>query len=167
MIKKGGVMKHIKKVAGTLLKISGYIFNTTSITDKTTNTYSAEVIEKLLEGTVIYDTGVDTVGVLRESVTKFKRLRIYAMSSDYHYIVQEILIKPHYTDETGIVTSFWAGSVSTDGYFYGKNARLNIKGKTFNIDRNHAVTVKTGTGMTSSSDSNAFSVQKIVGYNYF
>ena len=160
-------MKYLKKAAGTLQKLTGYIFNTTDIKDKSANTYSAEVIEKLLEGTVIYDTGVDTVGVLRESVTKFKRLRIYAMSSDYHYIVQEILIKPHYTDETGIVTSFWAGSVSTDGYFYGKNARLNIKGKTFSVDRNYAVTIKTGTGMTSSATNEAFTIQKIVGFNYF
>ena len=160
-------MKYIKKAASVLSKITGSIFNTTDVEDKATNTYSAEVIEKLLEGTVLYETGVDTLGVLRESVTKFKRIKIYAMSSDYHQIEQEILIKPHYTDSTGIVTSFWAGSVSTDGYFYGKNARLNIKGKTFNIDRNHAVTVKTGTGMTSSSTTDAVTVQKIVGYNYY
>lgn len=160
-------MRYIKKAAATLLKLSGNIFNTTDISDKAANTYSAEVIEKLLEGTTLYDTGVDTLGVLRESVTKFKRIKIYAMSSDYHQIEQEILIKPHYTDDTGIVTSFWAGSVSTDGYFYGKNARLNIKGKTFNIDRNYAVTVKTGTGMTSSSTSDAVTVQKVVGYKYY
>ena len=160
-------MKYIKKAASVLSKITGSIFNTTDVEDKATNTYSAEVIEKLLEGTTLYETGVDTLGVLRESIVKYKRIRIYAMSSDYHYIVQELLIKPHYTDSTGLVTSFWAGSVSTDGYFYGKNARLNLKGKTFSVDRNYAVTVKTGTGMTSSADSNAFSIQKIVGYNYY
>ena len=162
-----GLIKIMKKSVTEMAEKVGHIFNTTNINDKTKNTYSANVIEQLLVGTTLYESkNFATSGTLSDSITNYKRIKVYAFSSDSHNVVQELL-----TDQTNadgnLYTSFWAGSLASiaDSTYYSKIARLRLNDKTFTLDRYWRFDIK-ATPSISVAEYNSFIVLKIVGYKY-
>lgn len=161
-------MKYIVKKSVVEIPASkGSISDTTNISDKTTNTYSANVIEKLLAGTTLYEgTSFASSGTLKESITNYKRVKVYVSSGDAHSLVQEVLTEKVNTGGS-VITSFWSGSVLTtaDGTYYGKITRLVLKDNTFTLNRNYSINLKNSPSIIIAEE-NSYIVKKIVGYKY-
>lgn len=118
-------------------------------------------IENLINGTVLYEgTTHVTNGTLNDDIANYKRIKIWARSTDNHCVCQEMLLE----EWTGnnLITSLWSGSMSDRWYFY--SSRIIITNNTFTLDREKSMVISGSTITSTSAD--AYTIYKIIGYKY-
>lgn len=116
-----------------------------------------------LKGTVLYENNTyATTGTLNDSITNYKRIKVYAISNDNQNVYQELLTK----GTNSLTTVFIAGSIASiaDGVFYGRTARLILNNKSFTLGRCFAMHIKSSSMV--ATEVNSFTITKIVGYKY-
>lgn len=109
--------------------------------------------------TVLYEGSTTTVATLSQSVSKFKRTKIFFNTEDGHAGSVEI----YNNNSANITTSFIKGSVSGTAY-YGKTARCIINGTSLTIDRENNLTLKSTNSIEIPESNGAITVTRVEGY---
>ncbi len=123
-----------------------------------------EKLENVDLPTVLYDnpTGATTGISLLESITHFKKIKLYFLTEDAHSGCDEA----YSNGKTQIIFSIFRGSVTGTNIptLYIKTARITITDTSATIDRQGAFDLKTGNNNNAFTSGTAVKITKIEGH---
>lgn len=109
---------------------------------------------------IFYNENGSVNGALLESISKYRKVKVYYKNKDSHYGSVEI-----YTNNTKnqICTSLFNGSCPAGTSYYGTFTRLILNDKQFTQDRQYDVTFNASSNVFTENTTN-YSVISIVGF---
>lgn len=156
--------------AGNTLKLTGYTKGSSSAEVSTSDTLNQAVgkLENRLEENnknrtpvILFEGRTNTSFSLPQSVTNFKKIKIYAVDSDSRYCCAEIY--SNNSDNVGTTLNNYSVTEESSGNVaYHKNVSISINNTSFKLYRSFDIAI--GSNYTAFHSKNIFYILRVEGY---